>query len=229
MYGHPVGVNYKGSDVYKTRLGALLTLLTYLVIGTYAGFKIVKLVTRDDPEKASLIEVLNMNGPEAGISFEEGQFDFAVAFSDSSEYNLDGDSVEFKTAELPPQVGKYIIFKTAKDKDGYKTETLKDIAQPCDFENHFKFFDQNQEGANSTADVLKHAACFDKSKVSLKGNFLSTKYESITISLILCSPEERNDCLSEEEIHSFFLTKTLILLYSSNYVDFTDYERPVKS
>ena len=110
MYGHPVGVNYKGSDAYKTRLGALVTLLTYLLIGTYAGFKIVKLVTKDDPEKASLIEVLNMNSPEAGISFEEGQFDFAVAFGDFSGFNPD-EASSLKTAELPPQVGKYVIYK----------------------------------------------------------------------------------------------------------------------
>jgi len=58
---------------------------------------------------------------------------------------------------------------------------IENIAQPCDFENHFKLFDQHQEGANSTADVLKHAACFDKSKISLKGNFLSTNYEKINI------------------------------------------------
>ena len=32
VYGHPVGVHYKGSDTYKTRLGAFCTLATYALI-----------------------------------------------------------------------------------------------------------------------------------------------------------------------------------------------------
>lgn len=32
VYGHPVGVHYKGSDTYKTRLGAFCTLATYVLV-----------------------------------------------------------------------------------------------------------------------------------------------------------------------------------------------------
>ena len=32
IYGHPVGVHYKGSDTYKTKLGAFCTLGTYAMI-----------------------------------------------------------------------------------------------------------------------------------------------------------------------------------------------------
>ena len=32
IYGQPVGVNYEGSDTYKTKLGALITFLTYGLI-----------------------------------------------------------------------------------------------------------------------------------------------------------------------------------------------------
>ena len=37
IYGHQVGVHYKGSDTYKTKLGALFTVATYVLIG-FAGF-----------------------------------------------------------------------------------------------------------------------------------------------------------------------------------------------
>ena len=29
IFGHPIGVNYKGNDTYQTRLGAFFTLATY--------------------------------------------------------------------------------------------------------------------------------------------------------------------------------------------------------
>ena len=32
MYGHVIGVTYRGRDAYKTRLGALVTLVTYILM-----------------------------------------------------------------------------------------------------------------------------------------------------------------------------------------------------
>ena len=32
IYGHPIGVNNRGSSVYKTNLGTIVTLLTYILI-----------------------------------------------------------------------------------------------------------------------------------------------------------------------------------------------------
>ena len=32
IYGHPIGVNLNGSEAYKTKLGTLMTLATYVLI-----------------------------------------------------------------------------------------------------------------------------------------------------------------------------------------------------
>ena len=32
IYGHPINVLYKGDPVYRTRLGSLFTLVTYILI-----------------------------------------------------------------------------------------------------------------------------------------------------------------------------------------------------
>ena len=32
IYGHPVGINYRGSDSYQTKMGALCTLATLIVV-----------------------------------------------------------------------------------------------------------------------------------------------------------------------------------------------------
>jgi hypothetical protein len=40
MYGEPVGINYRGSDVYKTLPGACVTLLSLAVIIYYSFNKV---------------------------------------------------------------------------------------------------------------------------------------------------------------------------------------------
>ena len=35
IYGHAVGVNYRGSSSFQTRMGALCTFVTYLLMLTY--------------------------------------------------------------------------------------------------------------------------------------------------------------------------------------------------
>ena len=32
IYGHPLNLNLDGSEVYRTKLGAMVTLLTYVLI-----------------------------------------------------------------------------------------------------------------------------------------------------------------------------------------------------
>ena len=32
IYGHPVGINYRGSDSFQTKMGALCTLATLIVV-----------------------------------------------------------------------------------------------------------------------------------------------------------------------------------------------------
>lgn len=32
MFGHAISVNYRGSDVYRTKLGAFVTLATYILM-----------------------------------------------------------------------------------------------------------------------------------------------------------------------------------------------------
>ena len=32
MYGHKIGLNYEGSDKFKTKLGAVVTIMTYVLI-----------------------------------------------------------------------------------------------------------------------------------------------------------------------------------------------------
>ena len=40
IYGHPVGVNYRGDDAYKTKFGAIWSIYTFVTVMLYAITKL---------------------------------------------------------------------------------------------------------------------------------------------------------------------------------------------
>ena len=48
FYGKPIGVNYKGQSSYKTKVGALMSLLTIALGLGLAGSKIKQMSIRDN-------------------------------------------------------------------------------------------------------------------------------------------------------------------------------------
>jgi len=77
MFGHPVGVHYKGDSSYRTKVGSLFTLFAYMIVGSYTLLKVTRLATLDNPEKSSTNQVLNMNTEESRSNWQTGQFDLA--------------------------------------------------------------------------------------------------------------------------------------------------------
>ena len=49
-HGTPVALNFKGNETHRTWLGAFLTIVTNLIVLTYAGIKANILVNKNDPE-----------------------------------------------------------------------------------------------------------------------------------------------------------------------------------
>jgi hypothetical protein len=49
IYGQPIGVNYKGESSYKTKVGALMSLFTFVLGIALAGSKIKLMATKDNP------------------------------------------------------------------------------------------------------------------------------------------------------------------------------------
>ena len=46
IYGHPVGVNHEGDSNFKSSIGGLAGLLTYIVILGYLAFCIVSIINK---------------------------------------------------------------------------------------------------------------------------------------------------------------------------------------
>ena len=91
-YGVPVTVNYRGEDTYKTRFGALLSLLSYFLIISFAVEKGVMLVERNSPSITVTTEVIdyandgtlyNLLEQSSSILLETN---YEMAREDGSEY-----------------------------------------------------------------------------------------------------------------------------------------------
>ena len=61
IFGHPVGVHYKGSSTYKTSLGSFMTLLSIIIVGIYAQILITELATGDSQDEMTRSVKINLS------------------------------------------------------------------------------------------------------------------------------------------------------------------------
>jgi len=106
---------------------------------------------------------------------------------------------------------------------------VEDASHLCSFENDFKLYDKDQKGAEDLVEIFEKSTCFDGSKLSLQGSLLSRTTKTFEITFEFCDGAERDDCLSFEEQVYFFVATRMYIVYSSTYVDFGDFERPIHS
>jgi len=71
IYGHAVTVNYRGASSYKTKLGAFLTIITYVTFLTYAAVKSIRLVNLDRPEIIRTEEIVRLRKAENLYNLQE--------------------------------------------------------------------------------------------------------------------------------------------------------------
>ena len=63
-YGVPIGVNYRGNDSYKTRLGALLSIICNLLVLQFAIERGGKLIFREGPQITVTNEIIDYANDE---------------------------------------------------------------------------------------------------------------------------------------------------------------------
>ena len=94
IYGHPIGVNYKGDGTFNTVMGSFITLITAFIVLSYASLKMMDIHSRDSQNE--LTHKIKIN-PEAVYTFclhEDDSFFWrsrflkAVAFFSPIEVSL---------------------------------------------------------------------------------------------------------------------------------------------
>ena len=95
IYGHPVGVHFKGSDTFKTKLGAFMTLVTYALILFNLGSLIIAFF---DSSKQ-----------------KENVQEKVVDAIDSGPFTLAENNIEFTLITSPPlvpELGRFKVIQT---------------------------------------------------------------------------------------------------------------------
>ena len=49
MLGHPITINYKGEDTYKTNIGAFLSIGVQVMVLIFLAMKVIALIEMSDP------------------------------------------------------------------------------------------------------------------------------------------------------------------------------------
>ena len=92
IFGHKIGVNYKGKDSYQTKLGAFLTFATYgLILANIAYLFIALLDGSKQEEKSTLTYVDRSNEP--GLKLIDHAFNLIV----------------MSNPRLPPDIGSLVL------------------------------------------------------------------------------------------------------------------------
>jgi hypothetical protein len=101
MFGHPVTLFYKGSDVYKTKLGALMSIGVLILSWSYLYVRIVSLVEMSDPEVLIMRKGLlkNMKSQFSPMNLDEAVFNMGLAVVDKNKNPL----------EIPTDIGKFVM------------------------------------------------------------------------------------------------------------------------
>ena len=87
MFGQPVSINYEGSDMFRTKLGALLSILTY----TLMIFNLVSLTNsfNDGSKQEQTTNTVVIDRFESGsFNLQENQFDITLILLNNLPANI---------------------------------------------------------------------------------------------------------------------------------------------
>lgn len=95
IYGQPIGVNYKGQTSYKTKVGALLSLITMGVGLALTGIKIKQMVEKDNSNVIQLTNTKDLFSSTDSFNLSEEKLELVAGIM-----NFNGDFIK-----IPPEMG----------------------------------------------------------------------------------------------------------------------------
>ena len=102
IYGHKFGIKYKGSDTYKTKLGALFTLATYVLMLVNIVTLCTKFANNSRQEEKSNELYLDR--------FSAGRFDL-------KDYQFEMVLLNFSFQPLTDDIGRFRVYQNTNCKN----------------------------------------------------------------------------------------------------------------
>ena len=214
LYGKVPQFYYNKEEKKNTFIGAIFSLLYYIICLAYLVYKIYKLIKHHDGE--FMDSHINPENPQS-IHLTNENFYVAFAIEDPVTY----DTILDETIYYPKA-----YFKIGKRNDSNWNWESKELElEPCKLNK----FGSKYKNIFAKKHLNVHY-CFKEMNETLEGHFSNDKYSMLFISLFACknSTENNNTCKSTEEIEkylkgTFFTMQIQDILLTPN-----DYNEPIK-
>ena len=215
IYGQEIGLLYKGKSQYQTRLGAPLTLATYILVTVYLTSKV-----RFFFEKSGQVE--NFNKIKVDL------FDEDTVYMNQTDM-LIGLNTRFP---VPPSIGLWKARRLEKvpgsvyEMQGFEVEMVNCDSIKDEMEDYFikrlgqEIFDFNYQTARCLKDNW------------MNGDQLQTDFQTIEIYFEHCKTKSSTEhCLSDEQTIQFwtnpYYPMQLNVFNIENFVDMSNQEEPL--
>ena len=79
IYGHHIGVTYQGQSFFKTKMGGVLSIMSFTLVLIYSIYEMIAYMQVSDPNVISMVSRIDRRSTDE-IKFSENQFDLAFEF-----------------------------------------------------------------------------------------------------------------------------------------------------
>ena len=217
IYGHPIGVHYKGNSTFQTKLGSLMTLFSFVFVTIYAAILVTELTTGESQEVQSLSIKVDLS--ESGRKpLDELEFMLTYVLVDD----------ENKPVTIPTNIGAVAIgWATLDEVNNFQTETAYKykFLETYDYIDHESYSKQER----FVQGFLQDAKVVNFTDTALAGSPLTRISEIVSFVFIPCQ-KYSDECASAEEFAEYFLLNTISMYLGSDkqYIDFDNRTHPIQ-
>ena len=135
IYGHPIGVLYKGSTTYQTLFGSIFTLLTTATVLIFASSKMTEIIQHTDQSVNTRTIIADID-KVGKVDLEKLNFNllFQVIAQDfaSGEHNF--------SYKIPPEVGRFQVQMITRSEEFQEVRSQLPLRTIDDYESHEVFY-----------------------------------------------------------------------------------------
>ena len=156
IFGHTIGVNYRKSDTFKTKLGAAITVCTYTLM--LVNLAILLSAFHSGNKQQETVATSTFDRSLAGpFRLQKGKFEFSI----------------LRWMELPSDIGRLVANQVTFDSEGEKILTSLPLI-PCNAEKIVEITEfWDVRGMKERLQKMKEILCLDNADAYLESDRFS--------------------------------------------------------
>ena len=200
IYGHQIGVHYRGDGSYRTSLGSFFTLITVALVLSYTTIKVTDMVERTSQnEKTQTLKIdLDKSGK---VNMAENNFTFGFYLTD--QFNIPVD--------IPKRIGALKAYQLEYASTRFQRETELDVKLSTKDEIETVGVSERLAGLIKLMDFYY----IDFTDANLQGTVLSEHFSFVQLRFEPCiSTNDVEDCASLIEVNEYFENDVVVRFYN---------------